>query len=72
MQRLALELRGVPCHTLELLTPDRKSIVASHSFGYRYKKAGVVLVNPVQASTVGGGLGRSRAFARMKMLDGVN
>lgn len=32
-QRLALELRGIPCHALELLTPDRKSIVASRSFG---------------------------------------
>lgn len=32
-QRLALELRGVPCLPLELLAPDRKSIVASRSFG---------------------------------------
>ncbi len=32
-QRLGLELRGVPCLPLELLTPDRKSIVASRSFG---------------------------------------
>ena len=33
IQRLGLELRGTPCHALELLTPDRKSIVASRSFG---------------------------------------
>lgn len=32
-QRLGLELRGIPCLPLELLTPDRKSIVASRSFG---------------------------------------
>jgi DNA polymerase V len=32
-QRLALELRGIPCLPLELLAPDRKSIVASRSFG---------------------------------------
>ena len=32
-QRLGLELRGIPCHALELLTPDRKSLVASRSFG---------------------------------------
>ncbi len=32
-QRLALELRGIPCRGLELVTPDRKSIVASRSFG---------------------------------------
>ena len=33
MQRLALELRGQPCLSLELTTPDRKSIVSSRSFG---------------------------------------
>ena len=33
LQRLALELRGQACLALELATPDRKSIVASRSFG---------------------------------------
>lgn len=33
MERMGLELLGVPCLPLELLTPDRKSIVASRSFG---------------------------------------
>ncbi len=33
MQRLALELRGVACLRLELMIPDRKSIVSSRSFG---------------------------------------
>lgn len=33
MQRLALELRGISCLPLELAVPDRKSIVASRSFG---------------------------------------
>lgn len=33
LQRLALELRGVSCLPLELLTPDRKSIIFSRSFG---------------------------------------
>ena len=31
--RLALELRGVPCLGLERVIPDRKSIMASRSFG---------------------------------------
>ena len=31
--RLALELRGVPCLDLERVSPDRKSIMASRSFG---------------------------------------
>jgi DNA polymerase V len=31
--RLALELRGVPCLDLEREIPDRKTIMASHSFG---------------------------------------
>jgi DNA polymerase V len=31
--RLALELRGVPCLDLERDIPDRKSIIASRSFG---------------------------------------
>lgn len=33
MERMALELRGIPCHDLVLTSPDRKSIVASRSFG---------------------------------------
>jgi DNA polymerase V len=33
MQRMALELRGIPCIPLEQITPDRKSLVASRSFG---------------------------------------
>ncbi|CAN5908834.1 translesion error-prone DNA polymerase V subunit UmuC [soil metagenome] len=33
MQRLALELRGIACHALELVVPDRKSIMSSRSFG---------------------------------------
>ena len=33
MQRLALEIRGVSCLPLDLAVPDRKSIVASRSFG---------------------------------------
>jgi DNA polymerase V len=33
MQRMVLELRGVPCIALEDHTPDRKSIIASRSFG---------------------------------------
>ena len=28
-----LELRGVACNDLEVVTPDRKSLVASRSFG---------------------------------------
>lgn len=33
MQRMVLELRGVPCLELEDHVPDRKSIIASRSFG---------------------------------------
>ncbi len=33
MQRMVLELRGVPCIALEDHIPDRKSIIASRSFG---------------------------------------
>jgi DNA polymerase V len=33
MQRMVLELRGVSCLPIELVTPDRKSIVSSRSFG---------------------------------------
>lgn len=32
MERMTLELQGVPCITLEEATPDKKSIVASRSF----------------------------------------
>jgi DNA polymerase V len=32
-ERIVLELQGVPCLTLEQATPDRKSIMASRSFG---------------------------------------
>ena len=33
LERLVLELRGVPCISLEEAPPDRKSIMASRSFG---------------------------------------
>jgi DNA polymerase V len=33
MERMTLELRGTPCITLEEAPPDRKSIMASRSFG---------------------------------------
>ena len=33
LERLVLELRGMPCIALEEVTPDRKSIMASRSFG---------------------------------------
>lgn len=33
MERMVLELQGVPCIGLEEVTPDRKSIIASRSFG---------------------------------------
>jgi len=33
LERLVLELRGTPCLSLEEVTPDRKSIMASRSFG---------------------------------------
>jgi DNA polymerase V len=33
LQRIVLELRGISCLPLELMTPDRKSIVSSRSFG---------------------------------------
>jgi DNA polymerase V len=33
LQRMVLELRGIPCIALEDHVPDRKSIVASRSFG---------------------------------------
>jgi len=33
MQRMVLELRGISCLPTELVTPDRKSIVSSRSFG---------------------------------------
>lgn len=33
MQRMVMELRGVPCIALEEMTPDRKSVMASRSFG---------------------------------------
>ena len=33
LQRMVMELRGVPCIDLEDVTPDRKSIMASRSFG---------------------------------------
>jgi DNA polymerase V len=32
-ERQVYELRGIPCIALEDLTPDRKSIIASRSFG---------------------------------------
>ncbi len=37
VERLGRELAGTPCHALELLVPDRKSIVASRSFGQAIK-----------------------------------
>ena len=37
VERLGRELAGTPCHALELLIPDRKSIVASRSFGQAIK-----------------------------------
>lgn len=37
VERLGRELSGTPCLPLELLTPDRKSIVASRSFGQAIK-----------------------------------
>jgi DNA polymerase V len=33
MQRMVMELRGVPCIALEDVSPDRKSVMASRSFG---------------------------------------
>ncbi len=33
VQRLALELRGTPCHEMALSVPDNKTILASRSFG---------------------------------------
>ncbi len=33
MERMSRELRGVPCHDLVLANPDKKSIIASRSFG---------------------------------------
>jgi DNA polymerase V len=33
LERLVLELRGIPCIPLEQIAPDRKSIMASRSFG---------------------------------------
>jgi DNA polymerase V len=33
VERLVLELRGIPCIALEQVAPDRKSIMASRSFG---------------------------------------
>jgi DNA polymerase V len=33
MQRMVMELRGVPCIALEEVAPDRKSVMASRSFG---------------------------------------
>lgn len=33
VERIVLELQGVPCVQLEQITPDRKSIMASRSFG---------------------------------------
>jgi DNA polymerase V len=33
MERMVMELRGVSCLPIELVTPDRKSVVASRSFG---------------------------------------
>lgn len=33
MQRMIMELRGIPCINLEDGTPDRKSVMASRSFG---------------------------------------
>ncbi len=38
IERLGRELSGTPCLPLELLTPDRKSIVASRSFGQAIKR----------------------------------
>lgn len=33
MQRMVMELRGIPCIVFEDVTPDRKSVMASRSFG---------------------------------------
>ena len=33
MERMALELRGIPCHSLVKTNPANKSIIASRSFG---------------------------------------
>src|ERR1700676_1706601 len=33
LERLVHELRGIPCISLQEVTPDRKSIMASRSFG---------------------------------------
>ena len=40
MQRLVLELQGTPCLDLEEHTPDRKSIMASRSFGRAVERFG--------------------------------
>lgn len=60
-QRLGLELRGIPCLLLELLRPDRKSIVASRSFGHgkRASRGSGFLT----ASTDSSATARSRGWA---------
>jgi DNA polymerase V len=40
VQRLVQELRGVPCIRLEEAPPDRKSIMASRSFGRTVESRG--------------------------------
>ena len=73
--------RGV---TLPVATADTATLItAAHAAlagiwreGYRYKKAGVMLVDLVKASSVGDGLfdrpDDPRSMARMRALDGVN
>lgn len=67
---MATSIAGLPVEGSGRRKPDEGVV------RYRYKKAGVMLVNLVKADTVGGGLfderDDPRALARMKMLDGLN
>ena len=76
-----MAIRGVAlpvatADTSRLVGAARRALGAIWRDGYRYKKAGVMLVNLVKADTVGSGLfdGRddARSLARMRVLDGLN
>ncbi len=71
-----LTLPVATADTATLITAAHAALSAIWRDGYRYKKAGVMLVDLVKASSVGSGLfdrpDDARSLARMKALDGLN
>lgn len=71
-----LTLPVATADTAILITAAHAALAAIWREGYRYKKAGVMLIDLVKASSVGAGLfdrpDDPRSMARMRALDGLN